>query len=595
MRTVLGGLAQSNRGRRGAARSCGTPARGDDHGSGVGRAALVNDRSAPGHRHLHGASGGSREPVTRAQYGRRCGDAPGWVGRGPNHGVDSVHFEPNDPLGPAWRRDETIEVSLRGLPPPWEIFAQAETSTQFWSASVTSRCDAGDCWRTTLPLDQVRFPAFRGNVLVWATASDGGLQTRPRVVPVTRWHWRRTVAGVANPVRVTQPMIAEEGTPRNLIVVGTEDTRRTGRLRLFSAGGATRAWQWDSSTDAVLAVVSSVGNFAPWTALMRRDGGTVLERLDFPEQFWFSSEEVSLAGVQRDQQVAASESELFFRPRIENYVQAPTMPLPPGCSRDAGFSALTGAGRFFLLFPTAGPLCVVDSTTATGLPPNPEFNSQRSYLPVFSVNSPRAVIRVAGADGGLWTIPFWGTPVNFPEENFWDGGTVDGIVEFERTAFWVTADREIWTAPLAPQGPATRFAFRLPSRAKVNPVLLPTHEQFSVEQGTIVVVDEASSVHAISTERGTREWWVSGGDGGIRGGRVDTSPISVPRCAGLDAVLIPSSGDGSLYSFITDERSLNRDERGFPLYRSKGWLMRGGDQSGTHQRGSSSVVDCVEE
>jgi hypothetical protein len=55
---------------------------------------------------------------------------------------------------------------------------------------------------------------------------------------------------------------------------------------------------------------------------------------------------------------------------------------------------------------------------------------------------------------------------------------------------------------------------------------------------------------------------------------------------GLDLILVPSTGDGSLYAFIGDHRTFD-----YALSRG-GWFSVGGDSTG-YQSGSVVGPECV--
>jgi len=143
----------------------------------------------------------------------------------PSYGVNTTEFEPNDPEGPAWRRDDRVPVRVW---PNARIAARHLRPDA--SIALLSPGALGD-GGAYFPLRDVEFNAFRDPVEFRAVGD--AWESAPQQLTVTRWRWRRVVAGVPNPFKIQQPTIARvaPGTLNPLrIVVGTEDTATTGRL-----------------------------------------------------------------------------------------------------------------------------------------------------------------------------------------------------------------------------------------------------------------------------------------------------------------------------------------------------------------------------
>lgn len=176
----------------------------------------------------------------------------------PSHGVNTVGFEPNDPEGNGWRRDDVVQFRSW---PRTQVVARhdhPDASEAVIDAGVS--CDGG-C--AQLRLQEVEFNAFRGEVELRAV-SDAGWQARGERLPVTRWRWRRVVAGVPNPIAVQTPVMAYGGSPfGRFMMVGTEDTRSTGRLvALDEEGFPTPSWIPQGWSAAVTAPVDGCWQIA---------------------------------------------------------------------------------------------------------------------------------------------------------------------------------------------------------------------------------------------------------------------------------------------------------------------------------------------
>lgn len=333
-------------------------------------------------------------------------------------------------------------------------------------------------------------------------------------------------------------------------------------------------------------------------ATVRTDAGVQLERLDSataPRPLPTGDVQMRVSGY--DRTLVFWDGGFFASPGnpLLNPMAVPG-PYPTGCSSDAGFEQAF-VHDDLVLFSNGQRACRFNPFGgAAGV-----MQTQREYRPSFSFNM-RATnstgrMLAAGADGGVYALlegPAFST-MALSERLLWAGGLVDWFVEFESTAFWTAHDGHIWRYENTDAG-LTRFSDSLPRRLAVSPVLLPAHT-FTPDEaqlGSLIAVDEANAVHAFKTDTGRRLWSVQAGDGGIRGGRVDSHPITVTRCVGLDTILIPSAGDGSLYSFITDEQARQLPQ-GRYSERAWAWFMWNAAPSGNQVRASSSIIECVPE
>lgn len=497
--------------------------------------------------------------------------------------TNTVDFEPNDPAGPAFRRDDIVAIELDALPPPMTLHARLDAPmAQTLSLPVTDRCDAGTCYRVDLQLRDLDFPAFRGRVFVWASGADGGVQTRHRSIPVTRWRWRRQVSGVPNPLRVTRAVSMSSN-----IFVGSEDTPGTGRFLTLSTNGTVLTTN-DPVYDQNFGVVTIAGE--RWfTAFNTSDGGFLYGLYPASASVPFR---VVSAGISDDTMLGlASDGTVSFTHLNSNL-------LFPTCSSSGSrFVSILPSEYQAVLFREAGPLCAFDpygvpltfaSTSGSYLP---------RYLP-FQSGRPMAVM-AAGVDGGLWSI-IGSSVTSLVETLRFDGGLVDAVGSSDpvlSTAtgyqfFWVNADRSVQRADLAdnqgsvPSGTLSNISRPssqlIPARTASAPLIL--FNRSVPNSGSMVVVDSSGALSSFDLTSLELKWVLPGGDGGVRG-RVDTDPIYLSLCSGprLGSMLVASSGDGSLYSFVGDLESLP------PYTNSTAWPMGGRNAENLPE---GSVTQC---
>lgn len=496
--------------------------------------------------------------------------------------TNTADFEPNDPTGPAFRRDDVVPVELGAVPPPMTLNVRLDaTTTQTLSVPVVDRCDAGTCFRVDLRLRDVDFPAFRGRVFVWASGADGGVQTRPRTIPVTRWRWRRQVSGVPHPLRVTRAVSMSSN-----IFVGSEDTSGTGRFLTLSTNGTVLTTN-DPVYNQNFGVVTIAGSW--FTAFNTSDGGFLYG--PYPANASVPFRVVS-AGISDDTMLGlASDGTVSFTHLNSNL-------LFPTCSSSGSrFVSILPSEYQAVLFREAGPLCAFDPYGV----PLTFASTIGSYLPryvPFQFGRPMAVM-AAGVDGGLWSI-IGSSVTSLVETLRFDGGLVDAVGSSDpvlSTAtgyqlFWVNADRTVQRADLAdnqgsvPSGTLSNISRPssqlIPARTATAPLVL--FNRSVPNPGTMVVVDSSGALSSFDLTSLELKWVLPGGDGGVRG-RVDTDPIYLSLCSGprLGSMLIASSGDGSLYSFVGDLESLPPDTN------STAWPMGGRNEGNLAE---DSVNQC---
>lgn len=485
----------------------------------------------------------------------------------PSYGTNGPDFEPNDPTGHAFRRDDVVSVVVDDLPQPMALFARLEAANAKTSAfPVTQRCDAGSCWVVDVPLRELDFPAFRGRVLIWASGADGGLQTMPHAVPVTRWRWRRQVSGVPNPVSVTRPFVATAGGPNDKLFVGSSDTATTGQLMHLRPNGT----------------IYNPGRGPPGAA---KFAGAYVSSVNTPDggvmTYLSSSGSWSVSHPGR---VTTCFSTLrgtvcgFEGNILERYNFGSFISIDAGCPIREESALVATWDRRIVIVNDGMPVCAVQWP---GEPPVEPVSTMNSYLRAFAINSGGAsyLVLAAGVDGGIWRVV--GDPSS--EALVWPGGIVDGIAtsnrsssDFAAWAYWATADRRVHAASVSFQNEEVASQL-LPDRLSTTPVLA---FGYTNDAGSALFVSRSGAISAYDRQQFTRTWILEAGDGGIRGGRVDTDPIMHHYCGQFASLLVPSSGDGSLYSFVLDHVLLS------PGY----WAMGGGS---TDVSLTSNYLGCI--
>ncbi|MDP1921701.1 MAG: hypothetical protein Q8L14_36005 [Myxococcales bacterium] len=151
----------------------------------------------------------------------------------PDHGVNTDTFQPNDPDGPAWRRDDLVPIR------PWPGSSVTARHARPGAAGLVVDAGGSGDGGSFLRLQDVEFNAFRDEIEL--AAIGGFWEAPPQRLMVTRWRWQRVVGGVPRPLQIHQPRPAEIWTssspPLVGIVVGTRDTETTGTLVQFDSEG----------------------------------------------------------------------------------------------------------------------------------------------------------------------------------------------------------------------------------------------------------------------------------------------------------------------------------------------------------------------
>ncbi|MDP1918798.1 MAG: hypothetical protein Q8L14_21295 [Myxococcales bacterium] len=504
----------------------------------------------------------------------------------PSYGTNGPDFEPNDPAGLAFRRDETVPIELGDFPQPMAVFARVDQPTaRTLGLAVTHRSDGGGSWRIDLPLRELQFPAFRAPVFVWATGTDGGVQTRPRSVPVTRWRWRRQVSAVPNPISVTRPAVGTWGV--FTIGVGSADGPTDGRFVNLGASGNIRPLQqWPASG----AFIALTGAAPAMVGLNDSSGGAYLALYAPPDiQVRRSTGSPRACSTASTMTICANN---FGWLNLEGFLGRADFfsgcPSPP--------TAISVYIEGTVLFGSGEQICFMD---IRGRPPTarPVSLTQNLYRPRFARDvgeDPRYF--VAGADGGVWLV---GRDAGVVEFELWGGGLVDGISICERRdaaqrgtkwSYWVTSDRRVHGAAVDTSDGGISFAAPisssqlLPAESSTTPVIAqPTAP--SGLQGSLLVVSRTGAVSSFDLATLRTDWTLAAGDGGIRGGRVDTEPIGSTYCGHFGSLLVPSSGDGSLYSLILDGTSFAWEDQLEP------WAMEG--RTPQHNEVNNGNVPCT--
>ncbi len=467
----------------------------------------------------------------------------------PSYGANTNDFEPNDPAGLAFRRDDVVPIEVDELPQPMALFARLDApNARPMAVPIVARCDAGTCRRVDLDLKPLHFPTFRGRVLVWATAADGGIQTRPRSIPVTRWRWRRQVSNVPNPISVTRPVFMDL---LGGIAVGSSDTATTGNHLVLSGEGnpaSTTRWpSWPAPGASISAFTRR-----PTVAMFQADGGWLWQMEQLPDRR--PTGRVLACSHANDLAVCMTDEA-----KLERVRGSPTdvSTVDSGCPLPQPGDAFLGSVADNTHFSPGRPLCVTRFATFPHPVESTTLTNGRYGRAFASVGEDQVKVLASGADGGLWLVQRVGFGPTLTEQLLWDGGIVDGVGEseipipaLERSwTYWATADGRVHRAQhSATFGPEQVASERLTNRLSTTPVLAFDPN----DGGTALFVSTNGDIAAYDFESLLKVWSLPSGDAGIRGNRVDTDPIGIQHCARHGSLIVPSSGDGSLYAFILD-------------------------------------------
>lgn len=298
----------------------------------------------------------------------------------PTYGANTDTFQPNDPDGPAWRRDDLVPIR------PWP--GSSITARQDQPDAAITVMDAGGAGDggSYLRLQDVEFNAFRGGVTISAAGSFW--EAAPQRIMVTRWRWQRVVGGVPRPLQIHQPrpaVISPGSMPG--IVVATRDTETSGTLVQFDAEGRpTSAFAgWNAAVTTPY--FSDVG----FVAGADSDGGFIyragfgIQRIDAP---------VVRAGAFSYKVVAATaDGRILFVSYLRD------VPLEPGCDFDGGQVAQLVTGNYETFVSSEdGTVCQYPHGQDAGL------ISLR--VRPSSLSGPARLANVTASNGDAWQFMF---------------------------------------------------------------------------------------------------------------------------------------------------------------------------------------------
>lgn len=471
----------------------------------------------------------------------------------PSHGVNTVGFEPNDPEGNAWRRDDVVQ--FRSWPRTQVVARhdQADASEAVIDAGVS--CDGG-C--AQLGLQDVEFNAFRGEVELRAV-SDAGWEARGERLPVTRWRWRRVVAGVPNPIAVQTPVMAVWNSPwAASIMVGTEDTRSTGRLvALDEEGFPTPSWIPQGWSAAVTAAVDGCWQIAAgfdgdagFLWLGRGNGGTTANVV---------GERYVLVGGGMDRSVAVTD-----RATVVTGNNGSRVPFLSGrCGFDGGTpSNLLVAPGGTLVTTSSGELCAV-VTPGYFWEEDAGVTRMLSDRVFPSAAGGYSWPTVVTTDGRLTEVRH--SPLQTLVHPFFDAGVVDTLVTGFDWYLFTASPAVVRATLVALNPPQARFAAAsgLRSRVLSPPVFralkLPSG---APPEGLLYAVGQDRRLSVIATVN-LKEAWSWAPDAGLS----LSAPMGfAPSSIRLGSLLLPIND--SVLSVVAD---------GIQFTGNLGWTQSGGD------------------
>lgn len=474
----------------------------------------------------------------------------------PSHGVNTVDFEPNDPEGNAWRRDDV--VPFRSWPGALVIARHDHPDASTAIIDAGESCDGG-C--SEFPLQDVEFNAFRGEVEL-RVVSDAGWEARGDRLTVTRWRWRRVVAGVPNPIKVQTPVMTHCAySPfAACIVVGTEDTPATGRLVVLGEEGLpmTNFWlpqNWMYAVTApfdgchkVLAGFDGDAGFL-WSGQSLRFGAELVG-----ERY------VLLGGADVTTVAVTDQSGVVGVPDFMDVFTGSRQAWPSGrCTFDAGGPQYLAASRQnAAITNAAGELCLA-----------PEFLPNDAGT---TVMWPDRVFPFALTGDGTPTAVTTNGRHAFlrPTMPIFDAGVVDTLVRGGSSDFYYFTPLpslmrvEVLSSPSPPYGVQARLArtTAVPWRVTSPPIFRSLPRGTVPTEGMIYAVGGNQRLMAISTSTMSESWgWDP--DGGIE----LSAPMGcAPSLRRNGSVLLPTRG--AVISVVADGVSSS----GHP-----GWSQAGGD------------------
>lgn len=460
----------------------------------------------------------------------------------PTYGSNTDTFQPNDPDGPAWRRDDLVPI--RSWP------GSSVTARQARQGSVVTVADAGGSadGGSYLRLQDVEFNAFRDVVEVSATGSFW--EAPPQRITVTRWRWQRVVGGVPRPLQIHQPRPAEIWPSRLTgIVVGTRDTETTGTLvQLDAEGRPTSAFAgWTAAvTTPYVSEAAFVGGVDADGGFVRLPSQWGVRRLDAP---------IVRAASFDDWMVGATADGRLLFVWLD-------VSLVPGCNFDGGHvvKLVTGPFETFAIS-NLGEVCRKSYGEDAGLV------SLRVRPSSFS--GPGRLTNVTASNGDAWAF----------KRDFYDAGLMpfpsgpanaDYILRemlgVERLIAATPSRLEVYESPhSSPRLITAQLVSSLPLVAPlaVSPVLRPNGNS-----GFLLAVDVGGTLRSFDTPI-LRELWSWRPDGGV----LPSAPLGFsPSQTRLGSLLIVV--ENRLLSVISDG---NIRDLGFG-----NWSMEDGTVTGCH-------------
>lgn len=475
----------------------------------------------------------------------------------PSHGVNTVDFEPNDPEGNAWRRDDVVPLQVW---PGARLIARHDQPDA--SAVLVDAGEACDGGCSALRLQDVEFNAFRGAVEL-QVVSDLGWAARGDRLTVTRWRWRRAVSGAPNPIKVQTPVMTYCGSLDRCVVVGTEDTRSTGRLSALTEDGRPMTSSWFPPTwpfavtapiDGCHQVVAGFDGDAGflWSGQSRLYGADAVG-----ERY------VLLGGTDATSVAVTDQAGVVGIPASADVFWQDRPPLPSGrCQFDAGTPQYLGTARFnAAISSSSGELCVAPEFLSRDAGTTSIAN-ERVY-PFAMVGGDTQVVTTAGRLVRLTT-----------QSTTFDAGAVDTMVQGRADWYFFTS------APALVRLTAPRFAGALwaswarpvPLRVTSPPIFRAQRNTSAALEGMIYAVGGSQRLMAISTETLSERWGWSP-DGGLE----LSAPMGFAPSERLNgSVLLPTRD--SIVSLVAD---------GVLSPGYSGWTQAGGDpmNCGTEDHG----------
>lgn len=488
----------------------------------------------------------------------------------PIRGANTPDYQPNDPEGPAWRRDDL--VPFVGWPGTQLLVRRLHPDASISLLDAGAFSDGGQYFR----LQDIEFEAFRDQVEFRAVTESW--ESAPQQITVTRWRWRRVVAAPTGTLKIQQPVVQRFPTPRH-IVVGTQDTATSGRLiQLDREGIPTGAFpDWDAGvTTPFLSEVGAVGGVdADGGFIFLRDGIDQYIRLDAP---------LASAGAAT---VEDSMLAVTVRGRWFEVVQGSIRKELGLCTFDAGapLRNIAGFGEGFVIS-EAGEVCTTDVNGPPRILP--------SRVSPMSVAGPGWGAFMTSTSGELLLnyAPTGLAPVDGGPRhaNFMVVERLGYLLQPPPALYAATPTSiEVWPLGNPPATPAATFAGPAFSLPLTSPLATSPLLRRSGARRWLLLVDTGGSLRsvdvrvldgqwAVSPDGGRsfdapvlREQWAWSPDGGLQ----LQAPLGFGASASLLGTLLLVA-DGAVLAVVADG-----DAHDLPEPRDA-WLMGSGTSTGCH-------------